>query len=116
MRHRIWQPGAGYDRNITRTSTLRSTIERVHGNRVRRELDAKAEDWEWSSARGYARIRPVPLAMNVVALEELSRDWPRWAERFPCSASARFSQSLRAYHPPWRLASTDLVEGRTHAR
>jgi len=81
VRHRVWQPGGGYDRNITRTSTLRSMIEYLHGNPVRRELVAKAEDWEWSSARWYAGMRPVPIAMDVMVLEELSREGPRWAER-----------------------------------
>jgi hypothetical protein len=38
VRHRIGQPGGGYDRNITRTSTLRSMIEYLHGNPVRRGL------------------------------------------------------------------------------
>jgi len=81
VRHRIWQPGGGYDRNIRRTSTLRSMVEYLHGNPVRRELVAKAEDWEWSSARWYAGMRPVPIAMDLTVLEELSREGKRWAER-----------------------------------
>ena len=56
-------------------------IEYLHGNPVRRGLVAKAEDWEWSSARWYAGMRPVPIEMDSMVLEELSRDGPRWAER-----------------------------------
>ena len=46
VRHRFWQPGGGYDRNITTTATLRAMIEYLHANPVRRGLVAKAEDWE----------------------------------------------------------------------
>jgi putative transposase len=81
LRHRIWQPGGGYDRNITRTSTLRAMIEYLHGNPLRRGLVAKAEDWEWSSARWYAGLRPVPMEMDAMVLEELSREGPYTAER-----------------------------------
>jgi putative transposase len=81
LRHRIWQPGGGYDRNIARSSTLRSMIEYLHGNPVRRGLVAKAEDREWSCARWYAGMRPVPIEMDSMVREELSRAGPPWAER-----------------------------------
>ena len=81
VRHRLWQPGGGYDRNITRSLTLRSAIEYFHANPVRRKLVARAEDWEWSSARWFAGIRPVPIEMDKMVLMELSREGPRWAER-----------------------------------
>ena len=80
MRHRFWQPGGGYNRNITRISTLRSMIEYLHGNPVRRGLVAKAEDWEWSSARWYAGLRQVPIEMDAMVLEELSREGPYRAD------------------------------------
>jgi putative transposase len=51
LRHRFRQPGGGYDRNITSTETLRAVIDYVHANPVRRGLVARADDWEWSSAR-----------------------------------------------------------------
>jgi putative transposase len=53
----------------------------LHGNPVRRGLVAQAEEWEWSSARWFAGLRPVPIEMDVMALEELSLERPRWAER-----------------------------------
>ena len=74
VRHRFWQPGGGYDRNITTTATLRYMIEYLHANPVRRGLVAKAEDWEWSSARWFAGQRRVPLRMDEDVLRELQWD------------------------------------------
>ena len=73
LRHRFWQPGGGYDRNITSTEALRAVIEYIHANPVRRGLVARAEDWEWSSARWYAGLRPVKLEMDQDVLMELAR-------------------------------------------
>jgi len=72
-RRRFWQPGGGYDRNITSTKALRAMIDYIHANPVRRGLVARAEDWEWSSARWYAGLRPVKLDMDGGALVELAR-------------------------------------------
>ena len=73
VRHRFWQPGGGYDRNITSSETLRAMIEYIHANPVRRGLVATAEEWEWSSARWYAGMRPVKLEMDQDVLIELAR-------------------------------------------
>jgi len=73
LRHRFWQPGGGYDRNVTSTEALRTVIEYIHANPVRRGLVASAEDWEWSSARWYAALRPVKLEMDRGVLAELAR-------------------------------------------
>jgi putative transposase len=43
VRHRFWQPGGGYDRNITSTAALRAVINYIHTNPVRRGLGAAAE-------------------------------------------------------------------------
>src|SRR5262249_9598469 len=51
---RFWQRGGGYDRNITDSKTLRTMIEYIHLNPVRRGLVSQATDWPWSSARYYA--------------------------------------------------------------
>ena len=64
LRRRFWQPGGGYDRNVVEPSTAHKMVEYIHANPVRRGLVASAEDWEWSSARWYAGIRPVPIAMD----------------------------------------------------
>jgi putative transposase len=73
VRRRFWQPGGGYDRNITSIEALRAMIEYIHANPVRRGLVARAEDWEWCSARWYARLRPVKLEMDPEVLTELAR-------------------------------------------
>jgi putative transposase len=73
VRYRFWQPGGGYDRNITSTETLRAMIEYIHANPVRRGLVARVEDWEWSSARWFAEIRPVKIEMDDQVLIELAR-------------------------------------------
>lgn len=81
VRHRFWQPGGGYDRNVIRSATLRSMVQYLHANPVRRGLVAQAEDWEWSSARWFAGVRPVPIEMDCEILEELASEGPRHAER-----------------------------------
>lgn len=64
VRHRFWQPGGGYDRNVEETDTLQSMIQYIHQNPVRRGLVERAEDYEWSSARWYAGLSPVRLKMD----------------------------------------------------
>lgn len=61
---RFWQVGGGYDRNITEDTTVRGVIDYIHLNPVRRGLVERPEDWEWSSARWYAGIRPVPIEID----------------------------------------------------
>jgi putative transposase len=60
----FWQAGGGYDRNITEPETAWRTLEYLHLNPVRRGLVDRPVDWEWSSARWYAGIRPVPLEID----------------------------------------------------
>ena len=38
VHYRFWQRGGGYDRNITEPATLRSVIDYIHNNPVRRGL------------------------------------------------------------------------------
>ena len=64
VRHRFWQPGGGYDRNIAGGSTLRRVMDYIHANPVRRGLVERPEDWEWSSARWYAGIHPSLIEMD----------------------------------------------------
>jgi hypothetical protein len=71
VRRCFWLPG-GYDRNVTSTEALRAMIDYIHANPVRRGLAAKAEDWEWSSARWYAELRPVKLEMDEGVFAELA--------------------------------------------
>ena len=64
VRHRFWQPGGGYDRNITSARTLRAMIEYIHATPVRRGLVARTEDWEWS---------PVKIEMDAEVLDVVAR-------------------------------------------
>lgn len=64
-RRRFWQPGGGYDRNVTEAATLRKMIDYIHSNPVRRGLVKRPEDWHWSSAGWYAGIRPVPIEIDA---------------------------------------------------
>jgi putative transposase len=68
IRHRFWQAGSGYDRDIYQMEAVREEIEYLHANPVRRGLVAVAVDWEWSSARWYAGIRPFLLSMDPLAI------------------------------------------------
>jgi hypothetical protein len=68
-------------------------IEYLHCKPVRQKMIARAE--VWASAQWYTGIRPVPIAMDGMVLEELSREGPRSAERFACNALPR----------PWRPCS-----------
>ncbi|MGB2987147.1 MAG: transposase [Phycisphaerae bacterium] len=61
---RFWQRGGGYDRNITKESTLYEAIQYIHDNPVRRGLADCSTGWDWSSAAGYEGKRNVPLALD----------------------------------------------------
>lgn len=64
VRHRFWQPGGGYDRNVVELATVHRAIDYLHANPVRRCLVERAQNWQWSSARWYAGIRPVAIEMD----------------------------------------------------
>ena len=64
-RRRFWQPGGGYDRNIECIDTLERMIDYIHLNPVRRGLVENAIDWQWSSARWYAGVRPVAIEIDA---------------------------------------------------
>ncbi len=52
--HRFWQAGGGYDRDLASRRGVRSSIEYLHANPVRRGLVSDPTQWRWSSARWYA--------------------------------------------------------------
>ena len=54
-------------------ATLRAVIDYIHAKPVRQVLVPRPEDWEWSSARWYARVRPVRLQMDRDVLAGLAR-------------------------------------------
>lgn len=67
-RYHFWQPGGGYDRNIDNPDTLRNMADYIHHNPVRRGLVARHVDWPWSSARFYAGLDDIQLAMDRIPL------------------------------------------------
>ena len=64
VQRRFWQPDGGYDRTANTIETVRSMIDYIHANPVRRNLVSCATDWEWSSARWYAGMSPVLIEMD----------------------------------------------------
>ena len=52
-KHRFWQIGGGFDRNIWNVKAIYDSIEYIENNPVRKKLVAAPEEWRWSSA--YAR-------------------------------------------------------------
>ncbi len=69
-KHRFWQRGGGYDRNIVAGSELEEKIRYIHENPVRRELVERAEDWKWSSARWYGGERDGELMIDEMQRPE----------------------------------------------
>lgn len=63
-RHRFWQPGGGYDRQITNAATLLKMIDYIHMNPVRRGLVNRPEEWEWSSAAEFSGLPPSHLSVD----------------------------------------------------
>jgi putative transposase len=49
-KYRFCQDGRGYDRNYFSPDRIRTQIEYIHNNPVRRGLVESAVEWEWSSA------------------------------------------------------------------
>jgi putative transposase len=62
--YRFWQDGGGYDRNIQTQEVLRSMIEYVHANPVRRGLVDAQEDWLWSSYRDWHDLGTGPIPID----------------------------------------------------
>jgi putative transposase len=61
---RFWQRGGGYDRNVTKETTLHECLHYIHNNPVRRGLVEDPVEWHWSSARWYSGVRDGPLSID----------------------------------------------------
>ncbi len=46
--YHFWQPGGGYDRNVTTAHTAWRMVHYIHENPVRRGLVERSIDWPWS--------------------------------------------------------------------
>ena len=70
VRHRFWQRGGGYDRNLVDPSIIHSTIEYIHANPVRRGLAESPDEWKWSSAAFCSGSTDCVLEPSVVSLPD----------------------------------------------
>jgi putative transposase len=68
VHYRFWQRGGGFDRNIFEVATLHREIDYIHANPVKRGLCSRPEDWTWSSAADYSRVRTGPLRIDFESL------------------------------------------------
>jgi putative transposase len=48
-------------------------IDYLHANPVRRQLVGRSDEWEWSSARWFAGLGRLKIAMDAMVVEELAR-------------------------------------------
>ncbi len=74
MTFRYWQEGPGYDQNITKPSTVLTSIDYLHHNPVRRGLVKNAVDRQWSSARYYLLDPPRQYA-GLPTVHSLPAEW-----------------------------------------
>jgi putative transposase len=63
---RFWLPGGGFDANITCERSIAEIGSYMHLNPVRRGLVDDPLEWEWSSARYWEGLRPVPIEMDPI--------------------------------------------------
>jgi putative transposase len=52
-RHRLWQRGGGFDRNIFSKEEFVEKLNYIHWNPVKAGLVESVEAWKWSSASAY---------------------------------------------------------------
>mgnify|MGYP000928662679 CR=1 FL=1 len=71
---RFWQEGPGYDRNVTKPSTVLAAMDYLHHNPVRRQLVTRAVDWQWSSARYYL-VDPPRQYPPLPTVHRLPGEW-----------------------------------------
>jgi putative transposase len=68
VHYRFWQRGGGYDGNIIEPTTLRTVMDYIHCNPVRRGLVKDPTDWPWSSARCYEGFKDALLPMDPLPM------------------------------------------------
>lgn len=56
-RHRFWEKGGGFDRNVRDLAEFSREIRYIHRNPVEGGLVARPEDWKWSSVRWWMGLR-----------------------------------------------------------
>jgi putative transposase len=67
--YRFWMSGNGYDVNLSSMEAARGITEYIHNNPVRSCLCETPEDWNWSSAREWAKEGSGPLSIDRDSLD-----------------------------------------------
>jgi putative transposase len=65
---RLWQPGGGYDTNLSNDRPIENVMEYIDDNPRRRGLVQRATDWYWSSARWHAGQQDGPIEVDTPRL------------------------------------------------
>jgi REP-associated tyrosine transposase len=60
--------GHVHELNILNEKSLKSAIEYIHNNPVRKKLAGKPTDWKYSSARWYENQEVGPVAVDSIPL------------------------------------------------
>lgn len=55
-RHRFWQKGGGFDRNVRSDGEFEREVRYIHRNPVERGLVPRPEDWRWSSVHWWMGV------------------------------------------------------------
>jgi putative transposase len=68
--HKFWQEGGGYDRNIFSMDAIKSSIDYIHNNPVKRGLVSNPGDWLWSSYKDWMGMGtgPIPIEIENIPL------------------------------------------------
>jgi putative transposase len=81
-RHRFWQAGGGFDRNVRDEDELLRELWYIHANPVSRGLVDHPSQWAWSSARGYLGLDDrVPLDADERVVEWMRKKLIAESER-----------------------------------
>ena len=66
QKHRFWQRGGGFDRNMWNPKAIYDAIEYIETNPVRAKLVTSPHEWNWSSAR--VRKRKEGIVPEIISL------------------------------------------------
>ncbi|MCX6827078.1 MAG: transposase [candidate division Zixibacteria bacterium] len=64
--YRFWMDGSGYDRNIFSNEAIKSSIDYIHNNPVKRGLVSAPGDWQWSSYKDWAGIGTGLMPIDMI--------------------------------------------------
>ena len=62
--HHFWQPGPGFDKNLSEPRAIHNAVDYIHANPVRRELAKRPIDWPWSSSRDWEGMEHPHLVVD----------------------------------------------------